>query len=355
MSLSLQQRLARLSEPECILQTWMRESPILMSVVKAYVDCFDLDDRSITFTSELILTKKDFDRLGSQIINENARLIRDVSTAANARVELMFMLKGAKLAYTWSKTKGIYRFDPDFAKSLQREGVQEDLPCDLLKELPERCIWLDCPQGGIFVCHVKRQHGDEVLEFNTTDRNDLTSFILPLEAGNVFDILRSSVERQKKHGEARGITVPMAGTEQIYNLLAQYVPLLIYLCSANCEYRDLRPAPRGEAQVRRKGFWRPLEERLYHIGEQQGAEIRRFKQAVEVYDSLPAESKGQRVRPHWRKAHYHQARTGSMALPKEQRPLRWHYRPGVHVNKYLGDIQATVHKVKPPPANRESA
>lgn len=355
MSLSLQQRLAHLSEPECILRTWMRESPILMSVVKAYVDCFDLDDRTITFTSELILTNKDFDRLGSQIINENTRLIRDVSTAANARVELMFMLKGAKLAYTWSKTKGIYRFDPDFAKSLQNEGVQDDLPCDLLKELPERCIWLDCPQGGIFVCHVKKMDGDEVLEFDTRDDYDLTSFILPLKAGNVFDTLRSLTERQKKVGEELGITEPVVATEQYYDLLAPYIPLLVYLCSANCEYRDLRPAPRGEAQHRRKGFWRPLEERLYHIGEQQGADIRRFKQAVEAYDSLPAESKGQRVRPHWRKAHYHQARTGSIALPKEQRPLRWHYRSGVHVNKDLGDIQATVHKVKPPAANRESA
>ena len=108
------------------------------------------------------------------------------------------MLKGASLAYTWSKTKGIYRFDPDFAKSLQNEGVQDDLPCDLLKELPERCIWLDCPQGGIFVCHVKKMDGDEVLEFDTRDDYDLTSFILPLKAGNVFDTLRSSPSDRRR-------------------------------------------------------------------------------------------------------------------------------------------------------------
>ena len=83
MSFSLQQRLARLSEPERILQTWMRESPGLMSVVKAYVDGLDVDNRSIVFTPELILPKKDRDRLGSQILNENARLMRDDSINEN--------------------------------------------------------------------------------------------------------------------------------------------------------------------------------------------------------------------------------------------------------------------------------
>src|SRR5690606_5654908 len=46
-------------------------------------------------------------------------------------------------AATWRISQGIYRFDPDLYKALIQPPLHGNLPCDLLKRLPEWCIYIE--------------------------------------------------------------------------------------------------------------------------------------------------------------------------------------------------------------------
>jgi hypothetical protein len=146
--------------------------------------------------------------LAAEIMRSLAKLM--IAQHANGQTVSRHMPFAASNAYTlatWRLGKGVYRFDDDVRQALLETPVTGDIPTDVLKRLPEWCVYVETPGfrpndtevHGFFAC-VTRFNGEEVLPL-TMDSQDparsrLISFVpIGLSHRTIEDALRWNVTR----------------------------------------------------------------------------------------------------------------------------------------------------------------
>lgn len=133
---------------------------------------------------------------------------RMVAHGARAEVinsTLPFAAANAYTLATWRLGKGIYRFDADLRAALLDTPITGDIPTEVLKRLPEWCVYVETPGfrssdrdvHGFFVC-ISRFNGEDVLylSMDMTDpqRSRVTAFIpIGLNHRTIEEALRDNV------------------------------------------------------------------------------------------------------------------------------------------------------------------
>lgn len=282
---------------------------------------------------------------------------------------------------TWSKTQGIYRFDPDVYAALMDAPFDGDIPCSVLRALPEWCVYIETPgltlvgNSACEGCWVRfvGDVGDEkqlslgilfdVPLLASLGNPVVASFSVPMESVS----LASVVERY------RSATVGMIGSEPSLNVLAgghegvgslmgdlhgavaKVLSLLLYICTQN-DYSGGRDgsAPANPQPKKTKNGLRmlsPSAPAYWDVGVRMGSELRR----IDAASAIVAEEERGTVRPHIRRHHWHGFRTGPMKTPEGQpilpadRGLIVKFLPVTSVNMKDGDegkLPAVVRVVK---------
>jgi len=260
---------------------------------------------------------------------------------------------------TWRMSKGVYRFDPDLYEEIVDTPVEGDIPCEVLRRLPEWCVFVETP-GLVydgkevfgFFAHLEKdaKNGDEELRLLLARE----SMLIPLVVHLGRWTLREGVERMLAAAERN---LPGFLPEETKRLAAKesarlaepLLSLLLYLCSANAEIGDGTARPHNPEPVRvRDGREKlfPVETpRVWDVGERIGAAIRRGRTKAAVSEeAAPVEGRGSPKRPHVRRAHWHGYWTGPRK-GKQSFELRW--IPPIPVNiEDDEDAPTVIHAVE---------
>lgn len=265
-------------------------------------------------------------------------------------------------AATWRISQGIYRFDPDLYKALIQQPLDGNLPCDLLKRLPEWCIYietipdLDAVQSGQryilgFWAHLEYDpyQKREELRFVFFVNNGLL-LPIPVHLGNwtlkegIQRVIDEAKEMARQHG------IPISPSLDNIADLTPFVQLVLYLCADNTDI-PIRPQ-HPKTRVRLSGQVDVVKEpRIWTVGERVGAAIRKY-QETQTHRKDFAETQRMRKahaspRGHIRRAHWHSFWTG----PRNgERKLILHWLPPIPVNMdpTTGEGPVVIHKVYRP-------
>lgn len=295
---------------------------------------------------------------------------------------------------TWAKTQGIYRFDEEIMEELLGSPPEGDLPAELLRRLPEWCLYIELPNLELFSgiqCRGAWVMNEFVLDGGGAHKPEsepvsqhalsimfdpwlpsgirspqpitvsvplgpwtLDSVMERYRAGvmeHVDDPLIAKMGLRSEPAEVRGMLGGVA------KLVPKIVSLALYIATQNdignkLGERPVRPVP----QKTKKGvrMYDPSTPRIWDVGVRMGAELRQAKQVIEA--AKAAGSIGGAVRPHIRKPHWHSFRTGPMKteqgepIPASMRDLVVHFIPSLQVNFAPGmtrdDLPAVIHRVR---------
>lgn len=265
----------------------------------------------------------------------------------------------------WRTTKGIYRFDRTLYDDLLRTPVEGDIPCEVLRRLPEWCVYLETPGltwgalpiRGCFA-HLEwdpAAGGREELRL-VFDHGDILVPI-PLHIGpwSLDASIQMMLAAARKNASAAGVIIPVPDKAAEANRrreLEPIVSLVLYICSEASDLspdgrRPVRPRP---VQTKRGPRYFPADKpAIWEVGVRIGAALRR------AY-SEQAHGAGQggphaRPRAHIRRAHWHTYRTGprkrdGIEIPLAERGALLRWLPPIPVNMdALESLPATIHKV----------
>jgi hypothetical protein len=256
-------------------------------------------------------------------------------------------------AAAWRITQGIYRFDADLYNTLTSQTLDGNLPCDVLKRLPEWCVYIETipdketakagkPYIVGFWCHLEKDQNDgrEELRFVFFWNNgNLTQLPIHLGDWSLDKGIKKFLKEAKKQASRVGKTIS-AKPDGMPNP-SPYIQLVLYLCADNADLPAVPQHPKtrvrqsGQADVAR----RP---RVWDVGLRIGSSIRRYRN--QQVGGTGHAGTHESPRPHVRKAHWHHYWTG----PKDgEHKLILHWLPPIPVNTdQEGDGPAVVHKIK---------
>jgi len=265
-------------------------------------------------------------------------------------------------AAAWRVSQGVYRFDPDLYKSLIEQPLEGNLPCDLLKRLPEWCVYIEvdpstAPRTEKHVMTGFWAH----LEYDVKNMREELRFVffwngtelllpVPLHLGNwtLKESIRRVVTEAQEMGKQYGIEV----SDSVADVadLAPFVQLVLYLCADNVDM-PVRPQ-HPKTRVRLSGQVDVVKEpRIWTVGERVGAAIRNCREThaerEESSGSQRAHETHASPRPHVRRAHWHSFWAG----PRDgERKLILHWLPPIPVNMdpTAGEGPVVIHKVYRP-------
>lgn len=249
---------------------------------------------------------------------------------------------------TWSRTKGIYRFDETVLQSVWDTPIDE-IPTQLLFRLPEWCVWVETPNdpqsNGFFAYLEYDKSGRVELRFCLSSNGTLIQHILHLDKPTVGEAIRAAW--QYAADNAAKLNVDITYNDDIIkaevNSVRPRLSLLLYLCSVNSDitYKGEPKQPSYPNPVKTKRGVREFPAampRVWDVGIRIGASLRR---AAEQRDSKGGTHAS--PRPHIRRGHYHLFWTGPRRGP--QRPvIKW--LPPIPVNVHGDDLVATIRKVE---------
>ena len=151
----------------------------------------------------------------------------------------------------WRPTQGIYRFDPSLAEALDATDADREIPADILRGLPEWCVWIDlegrevlgAPMAGFFA-RLDRlgERGDDELvlllvDEDETRRDEPLQMYLPL-VGSLVDAVERTARANARLGHGPD---PTEGEIQRHaRELAPLVARVLYLCSEAPDLLDPR-------------------------------------------------------------------------------------------------------------------
>jgi hypothetical protein len=313
-----------------------------------------------------------------EVAAEIMRSLSNLMVAEHATPEtvsryLPFAASNAYTLATWRLGKGVYRFDDDLRQALLETPVTGDIPTDVLKRLPEWCVYVETPGfrpndllvHGFFAC-ITRFNGEEVLHL-TIDSQDptrsrLIGFVpIGLSHRTIEDALRWNVLQSiavTKDFSQKGVPFakplqaeldradrdPERVDELVAGALGDVGPLLslaLYLCADDAEIdadRPRRPIPTVTKGGTR--FFAAGMSRLIGVGLRLGARLRDARQRAA--NDRPAGTNT--VIPHLRKAHWHTYLYGPRS-GEQQRRLRWIHPTLVNDHARADDAPAVLHPV----------
>lgn len=255
-------------------------------------------------------------------------------------------------AAAWRITQGVYRFDADLYNSLVSQSFDGNIPCEILKRLPEWCIYIETYNASFsnepivgFWSHLEHDTNDGRMELRLVLMlENEQNLSVPIHLGNWA--LAEGLERMKAEATKYILPSLKITPEQIMevDIIKDIEPLLqlvLYLCAENADIPEIQhPQNRvrmsGQVDIARQP-------NLWNVGERIGAGIRKYRNQEWQggQDSMHA-----RPRPHIRKAHYHHFWTG----PKDgERKLILRWLPPIPVGigtDAEGEMPAVIHKIK---------
>lgn len=261
-------------------------------------------------------------------------------------------------AAAWRVSQGVYRFDADLYNSLITQPLDGNIPCEILKRLPEWCVYIETigmnfegdPVTG-FWAHLEKDMNDgrEELRFVimlASGRN----IPFPVHIGNWT--IEEGIERMKAEAEKQaakhGINFKIP-KEMDLSILAKYaapmIQLVLYLCADNIDMSNIPKHPNtrvrmsGQVDVSR-------EPKFWIVGERIGTAIRKNRNAEAQGGLLETEkTPGTHAspRPHIRSAHWHHFWTGPRDGERKL-ILKWLPPMPVGVNDDEGPV--VIHRVE---------
>lgn len=253
-------------------------------------------------------------------------------------------LSPAVIAAAWRVGQGVYRFDPTLYYTLLNQPLEGNLPCDVLKRLPEYCVYIETynidfctiPVVG-FWAHLESDPQNQRTElrfvFMCKDGRNMPIAIhlgdWPLEEG----VRRAQIEARKELPEDCVLYTDYIGD------LAPLLQLVLYLCADNA---DMPPVRHPASRARPSGMIdAPKEPKVWIVGARIGAEIRKFRSKT-IRSNENSYGTHTSPRPHLRAAHWHHFWTG----PKNgDRNLILKWLPPIPVCMNDQEGPVVIHKV----------
>lgn len=236
----------------------------------------------------------------------------------------------------WRVTQGVYRFDPALYGALVETRITGDLPGDLLRRMPEWCVYIETPDletatadgSTVRVMGVwcwldwDERHGHDLLGIRI--HADGATGVTHLPLAGTLDEALGIVEDDWREGIRRGNAsgYPRADyREHAAPVIEHVLSLLLYICA---EEPDIDGRPERPRPKRTKDGWRLFpakRERIWSVGERIGAALRDSYQRTELGQTeIDPETGRARPRAHIRRAHWHSYRVGP---GRNERVLRW--------------------------------
>ena len=254
-------------------------------------------------------------------------------------------------AAAWRVSQGVYRFDADLYNALINQPMDDKLPCEALKLLPEWCVYIetigavcfDKPIVG-FWAHLESDANDGRMELRLVlMHDDGVNAPMAIHLGDWT--LEEGLERMRQEAMRHappGVYLPVV---DYIGDIAPLVQLVLYLCAENIDMPRIPAHP--NARVRMSGQVDvPREPTFWSVGERIGAAIRKHRnqEGLSELEKTPGLSVT-RSSPiaHLRRAHWHHFWTGPMQGDRKL-ILRW--LPPIPVGVDEDEGPAVIHKVK---------
>lgn len=246
--------------------------------------------------------------------------------AANVVQELhpSSLIESLAAVGAWRITKSVYRFDPDIFREIVDTPVDGNLPCEIVRRLPEWCLFIETPGfewGGASIdgffahLHKCRCCGEEALQLLIVAGDTLVSQSVSLGGWTLLEGIERSFLKDPHY-----IFGLMPEEEKLRRtnasslLVAPLLSLLLYICSTNAEIGNGATRPRNPSPVKISGGREkilPAETpRIWNVGERTGNAIRRGRQQSTFSGRHYSSGEGSPKRPHIRRAHWHGYWTG---------------------------------------------
>lgn len=255
----------------------------------------------------------------------------------------------------WRRTKTIYKFDATLAEALLSQPLEGDLPDSLLMRLPEWGMWIEAPGIPGFFTWLEydvNSRGAElrvlIVEYRGRDP-ELHSIPVLLGGGTLDDaakrLLESAMERAPTDAKRELVVEQQRaqGNAGIYKNAQGIINLILYLCSAEPDIADYKPAARRPASA-----LPPPAAKSWDVGIRIGSTIRAHNNAVALADHEAHERReaGERhasPRPHIRAAHWHRYLVGE---GRKDITVKWIAPTLVGAQIDHGELPAVVRRVK---------
>lgn len=245
---------------------------------------------------------------------------------------------------TWRYSQGVYRFDPDVYNSIIESGFSGNIPCDVLKRLPEWCVYIETPgmpflNGTISGCFVylddSRIDKTQSMKIALLDDDyvpledgpgGLITLTLPMGDWSVEEAYEKFLgslagQRMKNIDDQAKLMTAItniystrdAGKELVKKILA----LVLYICSEEPDIVDRKEPeykpgyPRPKVVKGRLRYFPAKRQHIYDVGQKIGNELRQAKERI---ISAPT---GRTVSDHFRRAHWHGYWIGARKEPRE--------------------------------------
>lgn len=217
----------------------------------------------------------------------------------------------------WRVGKPVYRFDPDLAAELMDCPDDNRIPANVLMRLPYPCVFIERPPGideceGLFVFLEADERYPDALELRMhylfsdgTIEGRFFLYDLSGRDGSVFDARLAEEDRQ---GMSKpGYTPPVSSPEseermkQICGHIHGHINMVLYLCADESDTQRTSPIPRRRGPRRDVASYSDV----IDAGREQGAIIRRARQAAQSHASSVTVGIHKSPIPHVRRAHWH--------------------------------------------------
>ena len=236
----------------------------------------------------------------------------------------------------WRVTQGVYRFHPEVYRAVIDTPITGAIPCELLRRLPEWCVYVETPGWAPDGCSVHGFFAHIEWDANT-GHEELRLLVDGEEAFRMIPLvlhlgpwgLAEAVERTQREALRRMPQQPPAEWTRLVagamtGLARPMLALVLYLCSEAPDIEAEQGGPRRPGRPRpvrtKRGprLYPPDRPTVWHTAFRLGRALQDARESG-------AGVEGRRgPRPHIRRAHWHTYWVGPKADPSSRRRvLRW--------------------------------
>ena len=267
-------------------------------------------------------------------------------------------------ALLWSRSKSVYRFDPEFYAELTKETKIEKIPIEVLHQLPFHCVFIEAPatlKGTTakgFFAWLELDTNSRVPELRLLflfDGGHTTSIPLILSGGDIDDSFQSLFESAIKRPEFSEDFINYltevtkhGGDDEPEDFKGDIVSALnavLYLCSVNANMECESFSRAVSVSTSKDKHGNPKKHRYWDIGVRFGKAFRTQRSKKNKGAEIGRDNKQtiHLLRPHIRRAHWHHFWTDKRGNDERKLVLRWIHPVFVGGDE---DLPTVVHKME---------